>query len=123
MANENENENDIAVTGGVSFVNDLTDEVKDRIRAAAKDRIETLLAAQEFTINNLAQLVGVTHGSIKNRSKSLASAEAIVTAVLNGERATSKKTANPESIKSFIDSLSAEDKAKFLAELGLTETH
>ena len=119
--NEVENETEIE-TRGVRFANDLTAEVKARIKDEANKRIEALIEKEEFSINDIAQIAGVSHGSIKGRAKSLASAEAIIVAVLDGTRATGGvRKPNTDSIKSFIDSLDADAKAKFLAELGLAQ--
>lgn len=123
MENENEVLDQTAdeVKTGVRFANDLDDELKQKIRDAAAKHIDELLEAQDFSINDIAQLAGVSHGSVKSRAKTLASAADIVTAILSGTRAGgTKKGPSMESVKSFIDSLDAEAKAKFMAELGLT---
>lgn len=107
---------------GVRFANDLSDELKQKIRDAAAQRIDELLKAPEFSINDIAQLSGVSHGSVKGRAKTLASAADIVEAILSGARAGGgKKAPSVEAVKSFIDSLDPDAKAKFMAELGLTE--
>lgn len=107
---------------GVRFANDLSDELKQKVRDAAAKRIDELLEAPEFSINDIAQLSGVSHGSVKGRAKTLASAADIVEAILSGTRAGGgKKAPSVEAVKSFIDSLDPDAKAKFMAELGLTE--
>lgn len=107
---------------GVRFANDLSDELKQKIRDAAAKRIDELLEAPEFSINDIAQLSGVSHGSVKGRAKTLASAADIVEAILSGTRAGGgKKAPSVEAVKSFIDSLDPDAKAKFMAELGLAE--
>ena len=125
MAIENENELDTADVvepkTGVRFANDLDDELKAKIKEAAAQRLDALLEASEFSINDIAQLAGVSHGSVKGRAKSLASAADIVNAILSGSRSGGgKKAPSVDSIKSFIESLDADAKAKFMAELGLT---
>lgn len=107
---------------GIRFANDLSDEVKARIKEEAAKRVEALVEKDEFSINDIAQLAGVSHGSVKGRAKKLASASDIVTAILDGTRASASGPRKPsvESIKSFLDSLDEEAKAKFMAELGLT---
>lgn len=105
----------------VSFANDFSDELKNRIKTEAIKRIEALVDATEFSMNDLAQLAGVSHGSVKGRAKTMTSAAQIIEAILNGSRNGKKKQASVESVKSFIDSLDPEKKAAFLAELGLTQ--
>lgn len=107
---------------GIRFANDLSDEVKARIKEEAAKRVEALVEKDEFSINDIAQLAGVSHGSVKGRAKKLASASDIVTAILDGTRASASGPRKPsvDSIKSFLDSLDEEAKAKFMAELGLT---
>lgn len=106
----------------ISFANDLSDELKNRIKEEAAKRIDTLVEAAEFSMNDLAQLAGVSHGSVKGRAKTMASAAQIIEAILNGSRVGGKrKQASVESVKSFIDSLDPEKKAAFLAELGLAQ--
>ena len=96
-------------------------ELKDRIKAEAAKRIEELLEQTDFSMNDLGQLAGVSHGSVKGRAKTLASASDIVTAVLDGVRATGTRKPSTESVKSLLDSMSPEQKQKFLAELGLAQ--
>lgn len=107
---------------GIRFANDLSEEVKARIKEEAAKRVEALVEKDEFSINDIAQLAGVSHGSVKGRAKKLASASDIVTAILDGTRASASGPRKPsvDSIKSFLDSLDDEAKAKFMAELGLT---
>lgn len=54
----------------IRFQNDLSEELKDRIKAEAAKRIDELVVKDEFSINDIAQLAGVSHGSIKGRAKS-----------------------------------------------------
>lgn len=116
-----ENENEVEVKTGIRFANDFDDELKAKIKEAAAKRIDELLEAEEFSINDIAQLAGVSHGSVKGRAKTLASAAEIVNAILSGSRAGgAKKGPSMDSIKSFVESLDADAKAKFLAELGIT---
>jgi 4-diphosphocytidyl-2C-methyl-D-erythritol kinase len=119
-----ENENEIETTEvktGIRFTNDFDDELKAKIKEAAAKRIDELLEADEFSINDIAQLAGVSHGSVKGRAKTLASAAEIVNAILSGTRAGgTKKAPSMDSIKSFVESLDPEAKSKFLAELGIT---
>lgn len=119
---ENENEVEVEVKSGVRFQNDLTDELKARIKDEAAERFEELVEQDDFSINDIAQLAGVSHGSIKGRAKTLASAADIVTAVLDGVRATGGyRKPSTESVKSLLDSMTPEQKAAFLAQLGLAE--
>lgn len=109
------------VKTGIRFANDFDDELKAKIKEAAAKRIDELLEADEFSINDIAQLAGVSHGSVKGRAKTLASAAEIVNAILSGTRAGgTKKAPSMDSIKSFVESLDPEAKAKFLSELGIT---
>lgn len=107
----------------VTFANDFSDELKARIKDEAAKRIDTLCEASEFSMNDLAQLAGVSHGSVKGRAKTMTSAAQIVEAILSGSRSNGgkKKKASVESVKSFLDSLDADARAKFLAELGLAQ--
>lgn len=120
MENEVENPEIAEVKTGIRFANDFDDELKAKIKEAAAKRIDELLEADEFSINDIAQLAGVSHGSVKGRAKTLASAAEIVNAILSGTRAGgTKKAPSMDSIKSFVESLDPEAKAKFLAELGI----
>lgn len=106
----------------VTFANDFSDELKARIKDEAAKRIDTLCEASEFSMNDLAQLAGVSHGSVKGRAKTMTSAAQIVEAILSGNRSNGgKKKTSVESVKSFLDSLDADARAKFLAELGLAQ--
>lgn len=103
------------------FANDLSDELKARVIEASAKRISDLLGAESFSMNELAVLAGVNRGSVKCRAKTLTSASEIVTYILDGVRAGgSKKKPSTEAVKSLLDSMSAEEKANFLAELGIT---
>lgn len=106
----------------LKLANDFSDELKARIKDEAAKRIETLCENAEFSMNDLAQLAGVSHCSVKGRAKTMTSAAQIVEAILSGSRSNgSKKKASVESVKSFLDSLDADARAKFLAELGLAQ--
>lgn len=119
MENEVETET-TEIKTGIRFANDFDDELKAKIKEAAAKRIDELLEADEFSINDIAQLAGVSHGSVKGRAKTLASAAEIVNAILSGTRAGgTKKAPSMDSIKSFVESLDPDAKAKFLAELGI----
>jgi hypothetical protein len=125
MAAENEmpevNGAEVTAPTSIRFQNDLPEELKERIKAEAAKRIEELVAKDEFSINDIAQLAGVSHGSIKGRAKSLASAADIVTAVLDGARSGGTRKPSVDSVKSLLDSMTPEEKQKFLAELGVVE--
>ena len=101
----------------VLFTNDLSNELKERVKAEAAKRIEELLDKPELSRNDLSQLSGVSHGSIKGRAKTLASAADIITAVLDGVRASGTRKPSVESVKSFLDSLTPEEKQAFLAQI------
>lgn len=101
----------------VLFTNDLSDELKERVKTEAAKRIEDLLNKPELSRNDLSQLSGVSHGSIKGRAKTLASAADIITAVLDGVRASGTRKPTVESVKSFLDSLSEEEKKAFIAQI------
>ena len=100
------------------FTNDIDEALKDRIREEAAKRIEEILDKPTLTRGDLVHLAGVSHGSIKSRAEKFSSASELITAVLDGVRATSTRQPSVESVKSFLDSLSAEDKAKFLEQIG-----
>ena len=99
------------------FANNLNDGMKDRIRDAAAKRIEALLAKGDLTCNDIAALVGVSHGSVKARSEKIADVAGMVDAILSGARSASKKKPTQESVKTFLSSMSPEEREKFLAEL------
>lgn len=119
MANE-ETLSEEKESTGIRFANDFSEEVKHRIKEEAAKKIEALLEKEELSLGDLSQLAGVSHGSVKGRAKTLASAQEIVVAILDGTRASGGvRKPSVDSIKSFVDSLDADAKAKFLAELGL----
>ena len=99
------------------FTNDINDELKDRIRQEAAKRIDEILDKPVLTRGDLVHLTGVSNGSVKNRAKKIESAAELIVAVLDGVRATGTRQPSVESVKSFLDSLSPEDKAKFLAQI------
>lgn len=102
----------------LKFANDFSDEVKARIKEEAYKRIDTLVEADELSANELGFLAGVSHGSIKSRAKTMISAQEIVVAILDGVRATGgTRKPSADSVKSFLGSLSAEERAAFLAQL------
>ncbi|WP_407448675.1 hypothetical protein [Fibrobacter sp.] len=101
-----------------TFTNDIDDALKERIRETAAKRIEELLEKPVLTRGDLVHLAGVAHGSIKSRAEKFSSAAELITAVLDGVRASGTRQPSVESVKSFLDSLSPEDKAKFLAQIG-----
>lgn len=99
------------------FDNNLDDGLKDRIRTANANRVEEILDKAQLSSGDIATLAGVSYGSVKARAKSIADAAGIVDAILSGARTSTKKAPSVESVKSFLDSLSPEEKEKFLAEL------
>lgn len=120
MANENEITAEQAVKNEVevqTFTNDIDDELKERIRKEAAARVDEILAKPTLTRGDLVHLAGVSHGSIKSRAQKIGSAAEIVKAVLDGVRAEATRTPSVESVKSFLDSLSPEEKQKFLDQI------
>lgn len=120
MANENEITAEQAVKNEVevqTFTNDIDEELKERIRNEAAARVNEILAKPTLTRGDLVHLAGVSHGSIKSRAQKIGSAAEIVKAVLDGVRAEATRTPSVESVKSFLDSLSPEDKQKFLDQI------
>lgn len=120
MAIENEITAEQAVKNEVevqTFTNDIDEELKERIRKEAADRVNEILAKPTLTRGDLVHLAGVSHGSIKSRAQKIGSAAEIVKAVLDGVRAEATRTPSVESVKSFLDSLSPEDKQKFLDQI------
>lgn len=100
------------------FTNDISDELKARIREEAANRVDEILGKPTLTRGDLVHLAGVSHGSIKSRAAKFNSASELITAILDGVRASGTRQPSVESVKSFLDSLSPEDKAKFLAQIG-----
>ena len=99
------------------FVNDFTDDDKAAIKKAVSEKIDELLDEPELSINDMSHLAQVAHGSIKSRAKQTGSAREIVLGVLNGTRSTRTPSVNATSVKTFIASLSDEDKQKMLDEI------
>ena len=99
------------------FTNDIDNDLKERIKAEAAERIADILNKPTLTRGDLVHLAGVSNGSIKSRAQSISSAAGIITAIFDGVRATGTRQPSVESVKSFLDSLSPEDKQKFLAEI------
>lgn len=125
MANENENSVEMETKNGTpvptaevqTFTNDLDDELKARILEEADSRLKELMAKPVLTKGDLVQLAGVSHGSIKSRAEKLSSAAEIIKAVFDGVRASGTRVPTVESVKSFLDSLSEEEKKAFLAQI------
>ena len=101
----------------VVFTNDFTDADKEVIRAAVAKNVEEILEIPALSANNLSHLAQVAHGSITSRARQTISAREIVLGVISGTRATRTPSVNTVSVKSFIDSLSPEDKQKMLDDL------
>lgn len=102
------------------FANDINDELKGRIKEEAAKRIDEILLQQSFTTNDISALCGISHGSVKSRAKSIDSAAGIITAVLDGKRTGGKqKAVNQASVKAMLESMTAEERAKFLNECGI----
>lgn len=125
MAIENENAVEMETKNGQpvptaevqTFTNDLDDELKNRILEEADTRLKELMAKPVLTKGDLVQLAGVSHGSIKSRAEKLSSAAEIIKAVFDGVRASGTRVPTVESVKSFLDSLSEEEKKAFLAQI------
>lgn len=125
MAIENENAVEMETKNGQlvptaevqTFTNDLDDELKNRILEEGETRLKELMAKPVFTKGDLVQLAGVSHGSIKSRAEKLSSAAEIIKAVFDGVRASGTRAPTVESVKSFLDSLSEEEKKAFLAQI------
>lgn len=125
MAIENENSVEMETKNGQpvptaevqTFTNDLDDELKNRILEEADTRLKELMAKPVLTKGDLVQLAGVSHGSIKSRAEKLSSAAEIIKAVFDGVRASGTRVPTVESVKSFLDSLSEEEKQAFLAQI------
>lgn len=119
MANEIENQ--IAETKTEvqvqTFTNDIDDTLKARIRDEAAKKVDELLEKPVLTRGDLVHLAGVSHGSIKSRAEKMGSAAEIITAVFDGVRAEAVRTPSVASVKSFLESLSPEEKQKFLDQI------
>ena len=99
------------------FTNDIDESLKERIEAEAAKRIAEILDKPTLTRGDLVHLAGVSNGSIKSRAESIGSAAGIITAIFDGVRATGTRKPSVESVKSFLDSLTPEEKQKFLAQI------
>lgn len=99
------------------FTNDIDESLKDRIKDEAAKRIAEILDKPTLTRGDLVHLAGVSNGSIKSRAESIGSAAGIITAIFDGVRATGTRKPTVESVKSFLDSLTPEEKQKFLAQI------
>ena len=99
------------------FTNDIDESLKERIKDEAAKRIAEILDKPTLTRGDLVHLAGVSNGSIKSRAESIGSAAGIITAIFDGVRATGARKPSVESVKSFLDSLTPEEKQKFLAQI------
>lgn len=99
------------------FTNDIDESLKNRIKDEAAKRIGEILDKPTLTRGDLVHLAGVSNGSIKSRAESIGSAAGIITAIFDGVRATGTRKPSVESVKSFLDSLTPEEKQKFLAQI------
>lgn len=99
------------------FTNDIDESLKERIKDEAAKRITEILDKPTLTRGDLVHLAGVSNGSIKSRAESIGSAAGIITAIFDGVRATGTRKPSVESVKSFLDSLTPEEKQKFLAQI------
>ena len=99
------------------FTNDIDESLKERIKDEAAKRIAEILDKPTLTRGDLVHLAGVSNSSIKSRAQSIGSAAGIITAIFDGVRATGTRKPSVESVKSFLGSLSPEQKAAFLAQI------
>lgn len=99
------------------FTNDIDESLKERIKDEAAKRIAEILDKPTLTRGDLVHLAGVSNGSIKSRAESIGSAAGIITAIFDGVRATGTRKPSVESVKSFLDSLTPEEKQKFLVQI------
>lgn len=99
------------------FTNDIDESLKARIKDEAAKRIAEILDKPTLTRGDLVHLAGVSNGSIKSRAESIGSAAGIITAIFDGVRAAGTRKPSVESVKSFLDSLTPEEKQKFLAQI------
>lgn len=99
------------------FTNDIDESLKARIKDEAAKRIAEILDKPTLTRGDLVHLAGVSNGSIKSRAESIGSASGIITAIFDGVRASGTRKPSVESVKSFLDSLTPEEKQKFLAQI------
>lgn len=99
------------------FTNDIDESLKERIKDLSIKRIAEILDKPTLTRGDLVHLAGVSNGSIKSRAESIGSAAGIITAIFDGVRATGTRKPSVESVKSFLDSLTPEEKQKFLAQI------
>ena len=99
------------------FTNDIDESLKERIKDEAAKRIAEILDKPTLTRGDLVHLAGVSNGSIKSRAESIGSAAGIITAIFDGVRATGTRKPSVESVKSFLDSLTPEEKQEFLAQI------
>ena len=116
-ANENDFKDSVETKTEVqvqTFTNDISEELKARIRAEGVKRIDEILEQPTLTRGDLVHLAGVSHGSIKSRAEKMNSAAEIITAIFDGVRAEGVRTPSVASVKSFLESLSPEEKQKFL---------
>lgn len=106
-----------AIVEAQVFTNDIDESLKARIKDEAAKRIAEILDKPTLTRGDLVHLAGVSNGSIKSRAESIGSAAGIITAIFDGVRATGTRKPSVESVKSFLDSLTPEEKQKFLAQI------
>lgn len=105
------------VKAAVVFTNDFSDDDKQTIRDTVSKNIDSILELPVLSANNLSHLAQVAHGSITSRARQTKSPREIVMGVISGTRAARTPSVNAVSVKSFIDSLSAEEKQKMLDEI------
>ena len=99
--------------------NDIPEDLKARIRDEVTKRIESLLQQEDFSTNDMSQLTGIAHGSVRARTKTMSSAAEIITAVFNGTRKSPSGKPTVQSVKALVESMTPEERTRFLAEIGL----
>lgn len=114
---ETKSEDAVKTDATLQFTNDFSAEDKAKIKDVCAKAIAETLEQPVLTVNALARLAQVAHGSIKSRAKNTSSAREIVFGIINGVRATRTPSVNADSVKSFIGSLPEEEKQKMLNEL------
>lgn len=113
---ENEEKN---IPEPLRLKNDLSEELKNRIRQEVSKRLDTLFQQEDFSVNDISQLSGVAHGSVRSRAKTMSSVSEIVTAIFDGTRKNPSGKPTVQSVKSLIESMTTEQRSQFLREIGL----
>lgn len=116
----NENSTPTASTNKKSnpiFANDLSEETAHKVEERIVNHVRELLKCPELTSIDVAWLGMCSNATVKTRAEHSDSANKILINIINGVASERTKPVNKNSVLTFINNMSEEERAIFLAGL------